>query len=836
MQEIQEISLSQPVYIYYHTHWDREWYLPFREYQHRLIKVVDKILDVLETEKLQCFTLDGQTVLLEDYLEFRPENRDRIKTLVRQNRVSIGPWYVMPDEFLVSGESLIRNLQRGLSLSREFGEETFTGYLPDTFGHSADIPMLLRQFGIRSAIIWRGVKPMQPLFYWNSPSGDAVLTYHLTEGYFQNVFHMGENEDEQYSLVSSWLNKMSGLATAETPLLFPVGADHLGVVPDAEKALKNWVPQAQPVTPDHFMAESARIIGDATLPVLEGELRDSDGPYILPGVFSSRMYLKQWNRRFEWRLTRQLEQLISWEGLLGLSPNVERELDTLWKTLLLNHPHDSICGCSVDSVHRENETRFEQIDQLSTALIRDAHHEIRSLLQPKDALLLLNLGDAPYTGTVEIQGDYPLSGTVPEAPPHCQVISEEILLDDSFLVNPTILPLSENKMLRRKCLIWADNIPAHGIQHVFEPLAAPDEVVVTPHSMQNEQISVKLDPDGSLTVTDFKTGRTYSQLHSLWRNAEQGDSYNAAPVPGTQPEQAVLLETQVFHTGPLRGVIALKWLFKSIALSGETLITLQAGSSRLDFHTRFVNNTSDHKIQVFFKARNPIQEVIAEGHFAPVNRKTDPEYRIEAYMPAPKFKELMVQGGAIQRFIGLQDQTLITLGLAEYEVENDNLKLTLHRAFGMLSRDDTGVRGSHAGPPLPTPEGQCLNRLFDLEYAWLPDFDLTRAFHQADNFYGAVYGFDRKVEPSSSHPAQSRPFFSWDNLNLHTSAVIPTSIGFELRLVNPTAEAQRGILQIPGKTFQTTRILLDGTPMGTAENNALEVPAYSIQTLAIQVK
>lgn len=827
--------MNQPLYVYYHTHWDREWYLPFREYQHRLLKVVDDVLTAVEGETLPCFTLDGQTVLLEDYLAFRPENRSLLEALIQGERLSVGPWYVMPDEFLVSGESLIRNLQRGLEISRAFGEKTFTGYLPDTFGHSADIPMILQQFGIDSAIIWRGISPQAPLFWWISPSGDKVLTYHLTEGYFQNVFHMGESLAEKSEFFQGWLDKVRSLTPEGMPILFPVGADHLGIVPDAPALMRQFAQDSIPVTVDTFM-EKAHSIKTNALTTLNGELRDEGGAYILPGVYSARLYLKQWNRRLEWRLTRQLEQLLVWQQLLGIESTPTHELDFLWKTLLLNHPHDSICGCSVDAVHRENEVRFEEIDELSTALLRDAHFDLRQRLQPKESALLINLSDTTYTGVVELQGDYPLSQPVPEPLPNSQVLSEEEILDESFLTSTSILPLSENKALRRRSLIWVSTMPAHGIQTVSGPTAPPSTVSVTERSLENHRIRVTINASGDLTVEDLQNGQTYPNLHQLRRSLEQGDSYNAAPVPGAPPEQAVFRGSRIVHAGPLRGTLALTYAFPNIEMALETTVSLDAGSFRLDFETAFTNTASNHKVQVLFYTHQPLTEVIAEGHFAPVRREYDAAYRIEDQMPAPKMKELKVQGGPIQRFIGFQDQTILTEGLTEYEVEGDNLKLTLLRAFGMLSKPDTGVRGSHAGPPLPTPEGQCLNRPMTFRYAWLPGFDLAEAYHQADWVYGAVYGFDRQKTGNTTANAMSFSFVDWDNPTVQATAMLPQGGSWHLRLLNPTAEPQRVRLTFKNPPSTLCVITLDGQIMEALSAPETVIPPYRIQTIQIPLQ
>ncbi|MFZ5951278.1 MAG: glycoside hydrolase, partial [Candidatus Rifleibacteriota bacterium] len=136
-----------------HTHWDRAWYLPFQAYRLRLVRMIDDLLELLESDdSFKCFTLDGQTVLLEDYLEIRPQNLVRLQKLVQASRLFIGPWYTLPDLFIPCGESVIRNLQLGLNIAREFGEPMKIGYLPDPFGHFAQLPQILQGFDISSFI------------------------------------------------------------------------------------------------------------------------------------------------------------------------------------------------------------------------------------------------------------------------------------------------------------------------------------------------------------------------------------------------------------------------------------------------------------------------------------------------------------------------------------------------------------------------------------------------------------------------------------------------------------------------------------------------------------
>ena len=172
-----------------HTHWDREWYQTFQQFRIRLVHTIDKLLDILDRDdKFKHFMLDGQTIVLDDYLEVQPEQEERLKRYISAGRIQVGPWYLQPDEFLVSGESLIRNLQIGLQRAAEFGGGMRIGYVPDCFGHIAQLPQILQGFGIDNAVFWRGVgaEAHKSEFYWAAPDGTQVLVIHLAGplGYF----------------------------------------------------------------------------------------------------------------------------------------------------------------------------------------------------------------------------------------------------------------------------------------------------------------------------------------------------------------------------------------------------------------------------------------------------------------------------------------------------------------------------------------------------------------------------------------------------------------------------------------------------------------------------
>ena len=170
------------IYLQVSTHWDREWYRPYQEFRYRLIGVTDKIFDqTTKKEHFRKFFFDGQTIVIENYLGLLPQNREKVADLIREGSIEIGPWYVMPDECLVSGESLIRNFLQGRQVCREFGVKPYPyGYVNDVFGHIAQFPQLMNQIGIHMTYQSRGLSGAgQDMrhFIWEAPDGSQCYGY-----------------------------------------------------------------------------------------------------------------------------------------------------------------------------------------------------------------------------------------------------------------------------------------------------------------------------------------------------------------------------------------------------------------------------------------------------------------------------------------------------------------------------------------------------------------------------------------------------------------------------------------------------------------------------------
>lgn len=354
-----------------HTHWDREWYLPFQVFRLRLVELVDTVLEMLGRDPdFRAFTLDGQAILLEDYLEVRPEREDELRSFVQGGRLLIGPWYVLPDEFLVSGEALIRNLILGRRICGRLGPVMDVGYTPDPFGHISQLPQILRGVGIDTAVFMRGLSEEPTLLEWEAPDGSRVLTIYLREGY-DNFAHLPDDVRGFRRLLQRQIDVQRQHSPVRS-LLMMNGTDHMFPQPflprlirEAEEELDNV--KLRHGTLPEFISDVRAEVDLDQLNVVRGELRSSQRHHLLPGVLSTRMWIKQRNARSQTLLESHAEPLAGLTRLLG-GHDYRGQLRAAWRLLLKNHAHDSICGCSIDQVHEEMRPRFDGTDQIANEI------------------------------------------------------------------------------------------------------------------------------------------------------------------------------------------------------------------------------------------------------------------------------------------------------------------------------------------------------------------------------------------------------------------------------------------------------------------------------------
>ena len=323
------------------------------------------MLELLETDpEFRFFNLDAQTIVLEDYLQIRPHARERLARHIREGRITVGPWYQLNDEFLTSGEATVRTLMVGHRIAEQFGGTLKIGYLPDQFGNLSQMPQIFQGFGIDNAIVGRGyqlVGDRKMEFWWEAPDGSRVLAS-LMAFWYNNAQYLPSETKPAVEFLRRLQERM-GARSAISHLLLMNGVDHLAAQPEAGKVAQaaNAVlsKSSEPIHVEHstldryidaLRAEVAE--RNPKLETVRGELREDRGGACLAGVLSTRMYLKQANHRCQTAMEKYAEPLSAFAHAAG-TPYPYDQLHYAWKLLMQNHPHDSICGCSIDQVHRE---------------------------------------------------------------------------------------------------------------------------------------------------------------------------------------------------------------------------------------------------------------------------------------------------------------------------------------------------------------------------------------------------------------------------------------------------------------------------------------------------
>ncbi|HLN04854.1 MAG TPA: hypothetical protein VK217_01145, partial [Acidimicrobiales bacterium] len=396
-----------------HTHWDREWYSPFRTFQLRLVDLVDELLELMESDPSYArFLLDGQMAAVDDYLEVRPENEGRLRHLAASGRVTFGPWYVLTDEFLVSGETIVRNLQLGLERAAAFGGAMEVGYLPDMFGHVGQMPQLLRGAGFTDAVVWRGVPSAvdKTAFMWAAPDGSVVRAEYLLGGYSTGAA-VGDDAKTFVRRLEALEQERAGFFIGpDAAMLFPNGSDHqkpqpwLGRVVEEANAIQDRFEIVIASLPEALAGAPT-----SGLPCWQGELRSGARANLLMGVASNRVDVKQAAARAE----RALERLAEPLAALLMAPDryPEAVLRIAWREVVRNSAHDSICACSHDEVDAAVLHRYAEATRIAEGVTERALAELPRLLS-EPCYVAVNASARSRSGVIElvVGGEGPIEG------------------------------------------------------------------------------------------------------------------------------------------------------------------------------------------------------------------------------------------------------------------------------------------------------------------------------------------------------------------------------------------------------------------------------------------
>ncbi len=401
------------VHLVPHTHWDREWYEPFQVFRMRLVDLIDQLLERMDADPRLRFTLDGQAATVDDYLEVRPEAEEVIRRLIAEGRLAIGPWQILLDEFLVSGETIVRNLELGWARAESLGGAMRVGYLPDMFGHIAQMPQILRRAGIERAVVWRGVPAAidRHAFTWRAPDGSSVETEYLVGGYGNGAYlfdvpaRVGPKLGEYRRLHAASYGDQSLLAMYGTDHAVP--SPQLADLVDLVNAADGEVEVRLATLSEYLERDRERHPGPhGDMPTWEGELRSGARANMLMNVVSARVDLKAAAARAERAIERYAEPLSALHG--GTWPG--RLLELAWRRLIENSAHDSICGCSHDAVVAQVIGRYAEAEQIATGLIGGVLKRIAATV-PFDGWAVVNPSPTDRSDIVEL--DLAVPGTWP---------------------------------------------------------------------------------------------------------------------------------------------------------------------------------------------------------------------------------------------------------------------------------------------------------------------------------------------------------------------------------------------------------------------------------------
>ncbi len=686
------------VIAYVHSHWDREWYREFEEFRLRLIEVFDEVITALKKGDLPVFYFDGQTSALEDYLEIKPEKETEIKKLIKAKKLRIGPFYCSSDSFLVSGESLCRNLQIGIEKSKELGETEFIGYLSDTFGHSESICKILKHFDIDKACLWRGLGDLPADLNWNG----IEVTY-LIQGYFQDFLNSDLSIEKKAELLKKYLDKIS--LKSNDNVLLPIGADHLCIPKNINKQIEELNKiysdyKVELATPFEYFEK----IKDRKK--VKGEFLDNSLNFILPGVYSSRLDIKQANANSQWLLTRIAEPL---QAIFGT--NKQNEINYAYKELIKNHAHDSIYGCSLDEVHMQNLARYQKVDCISNGIIK---RTLRDISSEKGDLSVINLSNFEYNGVIKIKTEKKLSKEF-----NAIKLTSKKGFTDKKLYNINEIPITEDITTINEYLIDVKNMPAFSINKVnAKNICRENYLKYTENSIENNNIKFEIK-NGKVIVTDKKKNEKYSDFIQIIDRADIGDSYNFAALKGDKKLNAKILKYKIKEQNHIRLILNIIFEVDIPAISTEKGrskkalkhknnidVILYNQADYLEFDAKWENKSKNHILQIGFNLKDKITSTINEDLFGTIERKFNPDFDLYKEIPAPRGKELKPNTAPMQRFVISQNLGVITKGLTEYEVSKNTLFITLLRATGIISNPKNTTRGTPAGPPLNTPDLQ----------------------------------------------------------------------------------------------------------------------------------
>ncbi len=758
--------MADKVHVVPHFHWDREWYFTAEESKILLVNDMEEVLEMLETrEDYPYFVLDGQTSVLEDYFSVAPENRERVRDLVQKGKLIIGPWYTQTDEMVVGGESIVRNLLYGFKDCREFGSPMMIGYLPDSFGQSARMPQILRGFNIEHSMFWRGTSERMGTdkteFYWEDDDGSRVTVQLLPLGYAIGKY-LPQEKDALGKRMEKYMPVLER-GTVTGHLLVPNGHDQMPV----QKNIFQVMETMRELYPDKefFLSRYedvfAAIDSQGGLDTLRGEFLDGRYMRVHRSIYSSRADLKAANTRIENKITCLLEPLASIAYKLGF-PYHHGLIEAIWKELMQNHAHDSIGCCCSDKVHRAIADRYFLAEERTDRLIEFYMRKIVDAMdcsKALDKLTVFNL--LPYEREGMIRGKIitKMKQFVLERPDGTRLNYEitDRRIVDAGLIDRQIVHYGDYEPFVEYTLEFCDRIPAMGfLAYLVKPEeACAGEAVESAarfggepggengqgsdrqgengqgsnrqggNFLENEYLSVAIEPNGSLNVFDKQKGQSYRDVLLLEDGSDDGDGYDYSPMADdwvlTSKEETARIRCQrgaYSHRAQIQVSMAVPANLESRRagkrdgrVDVDLELELKSGSPVLELRVTVDNQADDHRLRLLVPGQDCCGFSVSDNQFGVIRRPVRDEamdvWEKEGWSERPDsiYPFLSYVSGCGERGLAV-----LTNSVREYEMIGPDysvLAVTLFRSVGVLGKEGLLRRpGRPSGIKMETPDSQ----------------------------------------------------------------------------------------------------------------------------------
>ncbi|WP_413509456.1 glycoside hydrolase family 38 C-terminal domain-containing protein [Carnobacterium maltaromaticum] len=728
------------IHVVAHTHWDREWYFSDNEAFIQFSYHMDEVIYALENGELDYYYLDGQLSILDDYLKVYPNQETKIKELVEGNKLFIGPWYTQMDEFVVAGESVVKNLQIGIDMSKRLGGHTALGYLPDSFGQGKDMPKIYNGFGIENAVFWRGMPnevTKSREFYWTAEDGSKVLTINIRNGYYAGVA-LVEGEIYQKKAILDIVSEDS----ATTNITLPVGGDQRAV----DRNLKAIIEEANKEFAEEYQIEESNyphifnlLKKEATdLPTVQGEFMSGSVSKIHRSIYSSRYDLKKINDTIENRLIFQLEPLMLMADDLGI-PFKRELMDYTWKLILKNHAHDSIGGCNTDKTNEMIMARYKEADQLSYStvdyLVRKIAESIEGI-QENDLVLFNTLPyrrTEPYTLEVSTKKTtIKLFDDQRHEIPFQLISTEKVYAGE---VRRSESDYDEAKYYYIHKISFINELPALSYQIVSveeqgESATQENPVALEETMIENAAYKITFS-NGQFSILAKEQGITYKNCLHVEESGDEGDTYDYSPAYFDSIHHLFFETAEVaIQSGKFLSTMSVtgSWFVpKDLAarkaqkvdteIEYTLTLSLKNDSKRVDMKLSVNNQALDHRMRLVVKTPVKSQVSYADTLFGIVERNnSDPhihDWRELGWKEEPTEIYPMIH------YANTHDLetswTVMSKGIKEYQVIDSDMYITLFRGVGFLGRPELLRRpGDASGNQfryIPTPDSQLLGTL-----------------------------------------------------------------------------------------------------------------------------